>query len=76
MDGSRVCKFCVVGFLCLLIGMHPSNHQSLSLVYSLDSQEGDIHQPEFDEYRVSTNLTWNDLHEQGAPMYTLSLCKS
>jgi signal transduction histidine kinase/ActR/RegA family two-component response regulator len=36
-------------------------------------QEGDIHQSEFDEYGVSTNLTWNDLHEMGAPMYKLSL---
>ena len=37
--------------------------------------EGDIHQMEYHEYGVSTNLTWNDLHEMGAPMYKLSLCE-
>ncbi|KAL7537802.1 hypothetical protein ACHAXR_008092 [Thalassiosira sp. AJA248-18] len=35
--------------------------------------EGDIHQSNYDDYGVSTNLTWDDLHEMGAPMYKLSL---
>jgi len=36
-------------------------------------QEGDIHQAKYDEFGVHANLTWNDLHEMGAPMYKLSL---
>jgi len=36
-------------------------------------QEGDLHQTKYDEFGVSTNLTWNDLHQMGAPMYKLSL---
>lgn len=40
-----------------------------------DSHDGDIHETEYDDYVVSANLTWNDLHEMGAPMYKLSLCE-
>ncbi|KAL7546279.1 hypothetical protein ACHAWF_009622 [Thalassiosira exigua] len=48
-------------------------HAVLESETKTHTQEGDIHQSEFDEYGVSTNLTWNDLHEMGAPMYKLSL---